>query len=99
MKIAWESVTLGLIGMTDLVTTIALIHSGAGWEANPVLAFYLEAGLLCFAAAKILLTLGPVYVLEVLRKHRPQSIRFLLRAAIVLYGVGYHLGVQIVNGG
>lgn len=99
MRFVWESVVLAVLGIVDLVVTIALIQTGRFGEANPILAYYLGIGLLAFAAVKLLLTLGPVYCLEVLRRHRPVPVRRMIRLAVGLYLALYVIGVGGVNFG
>jgi len=97
MRFVWESVVLAALGIADLVATLALIQTGRFGEANPILAYYLGIGLLAFAGVKLLLTLGPVYCLEVLRRHRPVPVRRMIRVAVGLYVALYLVGVGTVN--
>ena len=98
MVILQETAILALICLADLMWTIWLLATGTAVEANPILRFYLHyGGLSCFTAAKILLCGGPLLVLELLRARRPAFTQSLLRAAIVIYLVGYTVGVLHVN--
>ncbi len=98
MPILWESLVLALICALDLVTTLGLMASGTAGEANPILRFYLQnGGEVCFAAAKVLLFLGPIFVLEVFRRRRPRFVQSVLRAGILLYILSYGVGVWYAN--
>src|ERR1041385_5882250 len=98
IRIAWESVLLAGICVFDLASTMWLIGNGAARESNPILAFYLyRGGAVSFAAAKLLLFLGPLFLLELIRQQRPQFVRTLLRVGIVLYIAIYVLGSLAVN--
>lgn len=80
-----ESVILAEICMLDLIFTVFLIQMGFATESNPILRYYLEIGLGTFIAAKIFLSLGPIAALEVLRRYRPSFVKWMVRAAIVMY--------------
>ena len=98
MVIAIESVVLGALCLFDLVSTVCLIHFGLATEANPLLDFYIRnGGMICFAAAKILLSMGPLFALEVIRRRRPRLVQGLLRLGIVLYLTTYGLGGALAN--
>jgi len=98
MVIAIESVLLGSLCLFDLVSTVCLIHMGVAAEANPLLDFYIRnGGMISFAAAKILLSMGPLFALEVLRRRHPRFVQGLLRLGIVLYVTTYGLGGALAN--
>jgi hypothetical protein len=98
VRVTWESGLLTTICMADLVSTLWLVSTGSATEANPILRFYLEqGGNVSFAGAKLLLFLGPLFVLELVRRRHPRLVRALLRVGIVLYLVCYLLGVWHVN--
>ena len=98
MRIAWESALLAAICAIDLASTMWLISRGAATESNPILAFYLtRGGAVSFAAVKLLLFLGPLFLLELFRCQRPQFVRSLLRVCIVAYVTIYVCGVAAVN--
>lgn len=96
-KISPEGATLALLCLLDLIVTVWLIRAGIAVEGNPVLGFYLQIGMGAFVASKLLLSLGPVLVLEWLRGRRPRFIRNLLRASILLYLLVYFGGVLLLN--
>lgn len=86
-----ESVILAEICMLDLIFTVFLIQMGFATESNPILRFYLEINLGTFILAKIFLSIGPLVALEVLRSHRPYFVKWIIRAAIVMYILTYIL--------
>jgi hypothetical protein len=96
-RIAPESGLLAAICMADLLTTLWLVYAHGAKEANPIMAFYLALGPLAFALVKTLTFMSPIFVLEILRQHRPESIRAILRLAIVCYLLCYGVGVWHVN--
>src|SRR5882757_3437017 len=95
--ICGESGVLALLCTLDMLSTAWLVKCGAVTEANPIMRFYVEAGIPWFIVFKILLFAGPLYVLELLRRRHPQSIRNLLRMGIALYLICYGLSVWQVN--
>jgi hypothetical protein len=95
--IAPESGLLAALCVADLVSTLWLVYGHGAREANPVMDFYLALGPLAFALAKTLTFMAPIVVLEILRRRRPESIRAILRLAIVSYVVCYGVGLWHVN--
>jgi hypothetical protein len=96
--VAVESLVLGALCLFDLAATVLLIRSGLAVEANPLLDFYIKnGGMIAFIGAKLLLTLGPLFALEVLRRNRPQFVRLTLRLGIVLYLLAYGIGGVFTN--
>lgn len=93
----WETMALALIGLADLIATVLLVQGGRFSEGNPILGFYMRAGLLPFMAAKALLTLGPLAVLEILRPRSPRFITAALRVGIAAYVAVYVVGVCEIN--
>ena len=91
MKVARESWVLGGICAADLATTLWLVDRCGATEANSLMRYYLHLGYLPFIAAKSLLVLGPLIVLEWARRRRPVFVQSMLRCAIVLY-VGLYSG-------
>jgi hypothetical protein len=93
-----ETAILALVCLVDLMWTIWVVSTGTAIEGNPILRFYLErGGMTCFTAAKVLLFAGPLLGLELLRCRRPEFTRTLLRAAIVIYVLGYTVGMLQLN--
>jgi len=85
MKFSKESWILGVICLVDMLSTIWLVQTGRAVEANPIMRFYLNGGLLAFAAAKTFLWFAPVFVIEVIRQRRRWFGILMLRTTIVLY--------------
>lgn len=98
MKIARESWALIAICILDLVTTIYLVHKYDAIEANSVMRYYLNLGVVPFILAKMVLVAAPIAVLEWARRRRPQFVRSMLRCAIALYILMYAGGVWKLNG-
>jgi hypothetical protein len=97
MRILSESLILAALCMLDMLVTVWLVQRGSAIEGNPILRFYLELSLGTFIGVKILLSIGPLIVLERLRHRRPQLVQRLLRVGIVLYLVVYCVGVLRLN--
>jgi hypothetical protein len=97
MKITWESRLLTVICMADLITTIWFVRQGGASEANPMMRFYLERGIVPFVLAKMALFLGPLVILEWARRRRPRFVRTMMRMAIVLYICLYGTVVWRIN--
>ncbi len=95
--VAHESLILGAICLADMVSTAWLLQRGAAVEANAILRFYVELGIGWFIAAKTLLFVGPITVLELLRRRRPIFIARLLQTAIAGYVLVYVVMVARVN--
>lgn len=66
------TVLLAIIGLADLLSTLALIRLG-GSEGNPLFAYLLELGVAQFALAKLALLAGPLMLLEYARTKSPSS--------------------------
>lgn len=92
MKISWESRILAVICFADMMSTLWLVKMGAAAEANPIMRFYLNLGAIWFLLAKSLLFVGPIYLLEMMRRRHPLPIQRALRLGIVLYLVCYAIG-------
>lgn len=97
MKFTWESTVLAFLCIADLAATVWLVASGQAREANPIMGFYFGIGVSAFILAKTLLTLAPIFVLELLRLHRPRTVQRLLRVGILLYVLTYGIGVWWTN--
>jgi hypothetical protein len=98
ITLAAETFYLGLVCFADLALTALLLHTGHMTEANPILAYYLQFGLLAMCVVKLASFLIPLAIAEWYRHKRPQFITPLLRAALCLYIAGYVGGVAFVNG-
>lgn len=86
-----------VICLADMLSTIWLVQTGRAVEVNPVMKFYLAAGLLAFIGAKSFLWFGPVFVMEVVRLKRRWFGHLLLRTTLVLYLALYCTLVWQVN--
>lgn len=97
MKIAKESLLIAIIGLADLITTVMWIHFHGAEEANPVFAQLLKLGVVWFALMKLLLLVGPIYLLEWARHRRPRFTLYASRFAISAYCGLYAIGVLHLN--
>lgn len=80
-----ESWALLLICTADLLTTLVFVQNGWAEEGNPVMRFYLEQSVFAFILAKAVLVIAPLMIIEWGRRHRPQTVRFLARTAVIGY--------------
>jgi hypothetical protein len=97
MKFAKETWLLALICTLDMLSTAWLLGMHLAREANPIMRFYVDQGILTFIAVKTLLFFAPLYVLELLRRYRPLFIRKLILVGIAAYVLVYCVGVAAVN--
>lgn len=97
MRIAKETWLLALICMADMVSTAWLLSANSAVEANPVMRFYVDLGVPTFIVVKSLLIFAPLYLLEMLKRHKPKFIVALLRVGIVGYVFIYGAGVIQAN--
>lgn len=79
-----STVCLALIGVVDLLSTMALLMLGMA-EGNPLFGWILRYGLLPFALAKIAFIAGPILVLEWARKSHPQTAEQATWIAFIAY--------------
>jgi hypothetical protein len=97
MRISKESITIGLIGLADLIATIYWIQYKGADEANPLFAFFLSLGIGCFVVMKLIMLVCPLYVLEYARLRCPDFTRRASRCAIAAYLLLYLVGVVNIN--
>ncbi|MCS6949500.1 MAG: DUF5658 family protein [Armatimonadota bacterium] len=98
MRLARETWLLLAIGLLDLLTTVWFIHQGIAWEANPMMGWYLQrGGLWMFCAAKVVLIVCPLAILEWARRVRPKMGLLALRIALTGYLLLYPMLVWSVN--
>ena len=97
MKVSRGGMILTAIGMIDLMTTILLVNYREASEGNPVMAYYLHQGIPVFVIAKLVLCLGPLYLLEYARRHRPKMVMIAIRTAIAAYLCAYVGGISQLN--
>lgn len=101
MGIAVESVIIAAIGILDLATTLIWVQHHGAQEGNPIFRYYLALGPHWFAAGKIILLVGPLFVLEWARRRQPRFTLWASRAAIAgylgLYAIGvFHLNSELI---
>jgi hypothetical protein len=97
MRVTRESMLLAAICIADLTTTIWFVNGMGAQEANPMMRFYLDRGVAPFVAAKLLLFVGPLAVLEWARRRHPRFVRTMLRLGIALYVGFYGMVVWRIN--
>jgi hypothetical protein len=97
MKLSRESVLIIAICVADLATTIWFVRSHGAQEANPIMRFFLEQGLIAFILAKAMFCLGPLALIEWARRRNPLFVRGALRAGIALYLGFYGTVVWKIN--
>lgn len=86
-----ESWLILLLCGVDLTTTLLFLRHELAQEGNPIMDFYLKYGIGAFVGAKLVLVAAPILIIEWGRRHRPVSVRWLARAAVIgyigIYGV------------
>lgn len=87
-----ESIILLLICGLDLLSTCWLISTGRAVEGNTVMSFYLYKSWVLLVAAKLTLSVLPVFILEWCRRYRPRFVHKMLRLTIATY-----LGLYLVS--
>ncbi len=97
MKLARETWYLILLCTLDMVSTAWLLTAGRAQEANPVMRFYVAQGVPTFMVVKAFLYIAPLFVLELLRRRKPEFIRGILRLGIAAYLLVYGIGVLRAN--
>lgn len=90
---AWDSLTLLVICMADMLSTLYWVHAHMAVESNPLMAYWMNMGDGAFCAAKILSFLPLLFVAAYYRKTRPKLVAVSLRGAIVLYLAIYLVAV------
>lgn len=76
------------IGMFDLITTLMWLNQG-NREGNPIFAWLASLGSVPFVIGKLLFLIGPILILEFVRKTHPKSAEQGTWIAVVFYGVLY----------
>jgi hypothetical protein len=86
LTISRETIVLVAVGLVDLSLTLLLVNRFNALEANPLMGFFLRRGVWSFVLAKLFVFLAaPLAIAEWCRQFRPQFVRKMLRAAIVVY--------------
>lgn len=89
MRVARETWGLAGICTLDLISTIWLITECGAQEANPMMARILEQGMVAFVAAKAMLVVIPLGVLEWARRRSDRFVRTVSRIGIAAYVLMY----------
>jgi hypothetical protein len=97
MRVCRESLIVGALCLADLVSTIILIRHYGAIEANVVMRFYLQRGLVVFTGAKLFFFVPTLLIAEWCRRRNPRLITGALRLVIVLYVGLYSIGVFTLN--
>ena len=88
-QVRLSTLVLVTIGMFDLVSTLMWMNQGFG-EGNPLFSTIAQSGgSVAFAIAKLLFLAGPIALLEVVRRTRPDSAEQGTWLAAGLYGFLY----------
>jgi len=83
--ISGEAIVLALICFADLISTVILIENHGAVEANPMMAFYLQWGIVPFCIAKLFFVIPPIALAEWYRKYNDRLMRATLRWVSVAY--------------
>jgi len=97
VKVSLVSACLAAVCALDMLYTVWLVGAGAALEANPVMRFYMEIGMDAFIAVKAFFFLGPILVLEMLRRKRPHAVHRIIGAGLVLYPICLGVGILVAN--
>jgi hypothetical protein len=95
MNLTRESRILITICMFDLASTLFFLNTGAASEGNPLMAYYLRAGIWAFILMKMVFIFVPVLIAEWSMQYRPRFVRFMLRTAIVAY-IAIYAGLFLI---
>jgi uncharacterized protein DUF5658 len=88
-----EGVAIAFICLLDLLTTLYWVSQGQAREGNPVLAFFLDQGMVPFIVAKLTTFVPALIVAEWYHPRNPRLITRVMRWVIVGYFVLYIAGV------
>ena len=87
-RVQLSTLVLVTIAMFDLVTTMMLLSQGFG-ESNPIFGRLAEYGAGPFVAGKLIFVIGPILLLEYVRKSHPRSAEQGTWIAAGFYGMLY----------
>ena len=87
-RVNLSTLVLVTIAMFDLVTTMMLLSQGFG-ESNPLFAGLVGYGPGVFVGAKLVFLVGPILLLEYVRKSHPRSAEQGTWIAAGFYGMLY----------
>src|SRR6266542_282321 len=96
-RVCRESLIVGGLCLADLISTVWLIRHYNAVEANVVMRYYLEHGLMVFAGAKVCFFMPALLMAEWCRRRNPRLITGALRLVIILYIGVYSIGVFTLN--
>jgi hypothetical protein len=97
MHLCRESKIVASLCVADLISTLVFVRGHGATEANMVMRFYLQYGLVAFIGAKCLLFLPALLIAEWYRHRNPRLITGTLRLVILLYVSLYGMGVYTLN--
>ena len=91
VRLLRETWVMGSILTLDAIFTVVLLAMNRAHEANPIMAFYVQKGLLWFFLVKVgLFAMAPLAVLELFRRMgRELFVRNSLRLGIAAYLMVY----------
>lgn len=87
----FQAALLAVLCSLDAFFTLFYIQTGFAVEANPIMAFYYEISPVSFLGAKVLLTLGGLYILVRYLNRRVTRFTLSVLSLIYLFTVIYHL--------
>jgi len=92
-KVYWQNVVMAIICLVDMIYTCIVVQSGVAVEANPIMAFFLDKGLLAFIWAKTISFMIPIAIIEGMRPYKnPALISRILTCGIIAYLAVYVIG-------
>jgi hypothetical protein len=93
-KVWWQSVVMCIICLADMVSTCIVVGMGLAVEANPLMAYFMNQGIVMFILAKSLSFVVPIFIIEYMRPRykNPILIQRFLTAGVVIYALVYILG-------
>lgn len=97
MRLMRESLLLIIIGLTDLLSTLMLVGARQATEGNPLMAYYLRAGIGAFVLVKLCLLFLPIFIAEWSKRYKPQFVKWMMRGAIAAYLGSYLTLFVFVN--
>ena len=92
-----ETVALITICVADMASTLWAVRMGKAAESNPVLSTSLATSNAAFIALKTALCLGPVILLELIGRYKPEMVRHAIRACLFGYLCIYVFGMIAVR--
>lgn len=90
-------IALAWLCVADLASTVWLLNSCDGGEANPLMGRFLAHGTGAFIVAKLALSILPLAVLKWARRYQSEFVHKASRAALAAYLILYMAGVVRAN--